>query len=315
MSAAGLLAVVPVRDGVLPLGGDEAVAEAGGRALLVGTGCNDAAHVLRGAGPLHAVELEGYTPGTAAAAVTAALAQLDPQRASPLILPGSPDGRDLAPLVAHALGHPLLAGAVAVHAGGARVARHGGAVMEDVTVEGPFVSTLQPGVRGVEAAAAEAANPPPVALDVTVAVGHAEPRIVAIEPPDPATIDLAEAPRIIGGGAGLGRAEMMDRLGVLAAELGCSVGATRVVTDWGWAPFERQIGTTGVAVAPDLYLAFGISGAVQHTAGLGDPPHVISVNLDVSCPMMHLADLAIVADAPAVVDALLARLNGAPTDG
>jgi electron transfer flavoprotein alpha subunit len=97
-------------------------------------------------------------------------------------------------------------------------------------------------------------------------------------------------------------------LGDVADRLGCSTGGTRVITDWGWLPFERQIGTTGVIVHPDLYLAFGISGAVQHVSGLGDPAHVIAVNTDASCPMMAIADLAVVTDAPALVAELARRL-------
>ncbi|NLA35039.1 MAG: electron transfer flavoprotein subunit alpha, partial [Actinobacteria bacterium] len=72
---------------------------------------------------------------------------------------------------------------------------------------------------------------------------------------------------------------------------------------------DRQIGTTGVVVNPDLYLAFGISGAVQHTAGLGHPDHIVSVNTDPHCPMMAMADLAVVADANATLDALAALLG------
>jgi electron transfer flavoprotein alpha subunit len=87
------------------------------------------------------------------------------------------------------------------------------------------------------------------------------------------------------------------------------MGATRVVTDAGWVGHERQIGTTGVVVDPRLYVAFGISGAVQHTSGLGDPQHVVSVNLDPHCPMMALADLAVVADASAVLRALADQLG------
>jgi electron transfer flavoprotein alpha subunit len=87
------------------------------------------------------------------------------------------------------------------------------------------------------------------------------------------------------------------------------MGATRVITDRGWVPHQRQIGTTGVVVDPDLYLAFGVSGAVQHTSGLGDPTHIISVNTDGHCPMMQLADLAIVADANATLDHLVVLLQ------
>jgi electron transfer flavoprotein alpha subunit len=86
------------------------------------------------------------------------------------------------------------------------------------------------------------------------------------------------------------------------------VGATRVITDRGWVPHARQIGTTGCVIDPELYFAFGISGAVQHTAGLGQPQHIVSVNTDPHCPMMQLADLAIVCDANAVVDELQRRL-------
>ena len=102
----------------------------------------------------------------------------------------------------------------------------------------------------------------------------------------------------------------MEQMGRIGTAVGASVGATRVVTDRGWMPHARQIGTTGVVVDPDLYLAFGISGAVQHTSGLGNPAHVISVNTDGHCPMMQLADLAITADANATLDELERLVGG-----
>ncbi|MBU6315034.1 MAG: FAD-binding protein, partial [Acidobacteria bacterium] len=113
------------------------------------------------------------------------------------------------------------------------------------------------------------------------------------------------------GGAGLDGPERMAQLSRIGAALGASVGATRVLTDRGWVPHERQIGTTGVVVDPRLYLAFGVSGAVQHTSGLGQPEHVVSVNTDAHCPMMQLADLAIVADANETLEEL-ERLLGGP---
>jgi electron transfer flavoprotein alpha subunit len=138
----------------------------------------------------------------------------------------------------------------------------------------------------------------------SIADAHVE-RVLA---PDAATIDLAEAGRIVGGGAGLSSSARFEQLAELGDRLGASVGATRVITDRGWVGHERQIGTTGVVVAPELYLAFGISGAVQHTSGLGHPDHVISVNVDAHCPMMQLADLGVVADANEVLTELLALL-------
>ena len=110
------------------------------------------------------------------------------------------------------------------------------------------------------------------------------------------------------GGAGLRGPQEFAVLAQVAAALSASVGGTRVVADADWLPFERQIGTTGVAVDPDLYLAFGISGAVQHVNGLGAPDAVVSVNTDPSCPMMAMADLALVTDAGPLLAELATRL-------
>ena len=157
-------------------------------------------------------------------------------------------------------------------------------------------------------------SPPPIqhlALDLP-SVPDAE--VLEVLPPDVSTMDLAEAPRILGGGAGLDSADRFAELSDVAAALDAAMGATRVITDRGWVPHTRQIGTTGVVVDPDLYLAFGISGAVQHTAGLGDPDHIISVNTEPHCPMMGMADLAVVADANATLDELARRL-AAPVPG
>jgi electron transfer flavoprotein alpha subunit len=300
-----VIAVVPVRSGGLPAGGDEVVAECGGRALLVGQGAAAAAYYLAGlASEARAWEVPGYAPAAWSAALAPVLAD-----EAVVVLPASPDGRDLAPRLAHLLGRPLLAGAVRVGPTGASVARHGGLVIEDVRAPGPFVATLQPGVRGVEPGVPAAVRVHSLDLPVPVA-DDAE--VLEVLPPDVTTMDLAEAPRIVGGGAGLDSAARFEQLQLIATALGASLGATRVVTDRHWLSHQRQIGTTGVVVDPRLYLAFAISGAVQHTSGLGSPDHIVSVNLDASCPMMQLANLAIVADANAVLDELAARLGVAP---
>ncbi len=314
-----MIALVPVRAGQLPVGGDEAVAEAGGRALLVGEGTAEAADALEGVA--HTVQLweqATYAPAAWADTLAAVLAAEDI-----VVLPASPDGRDLAPRLAFALDRPLLAGAVETGPGHAALARQGGLITETVVVDGPFVATLQPGVRGVEPS--PGLVPDITTIDPTTGANTeaGDPNLLEVLPPDPATMDLSEAPRIVGGGAGLGSAAAAALLGQVSDALGCSIGGTRVITDWGWLPFERQIGTTGVIVHPELYLAFGVSGAVQHVSGLGDPAHIIAVNLDASCPMMSIADLAIVTDAPTLVAALAARLGVAttgattddPTDG
>ena len=298
-----MIALVPVREGVLPAGAADCVAEAGGRVLVVGSGATDAAAAL-GAHTVH-VATTAAPFGRLVSALAHNLAAEDV-----IVLPTSPDGRDLAPALAHALGWPLVTGALTAGPGRATCTSWGGRVVTDVVPAGPFVVTLQP-----------SGAPPATAVEAgTLAVEHVELRAddwpvaecVALLPPDVSSMDLAESPRIVAGGAGLDGASRFELLGGVAAALGAAMGGTRVATDRGWLGHERQIGTTGVSVRPELYVALGISGAVQHTAGLGDPAHVISVNTDPHCPMMQLADLAIVADANATLDALAQRLGLAP---
>jgi electron transfer flavoprotein alpha subunit len=116
----------------------------------------------------------------------------------------------------------------------------------------------------------------------------------------------------VAAGLGIGSREALGLIGELADLLGASLGASRPLADRGWAPFERQIGVTGQVVSPDLYVAVGISGAVQHTAGIRDAQTVVALNLDASCPMMARADLAVVGDATEVVPALLRALRERP---
>lgn len=300
-----MIALVPVREGTLPGGADEAIAEAGGRAALVGDGTAAAAAELRAAREIVAWEAGAYRAGAWAQALAERLAD-EPQ----ILLPASPDGRDLAPRLARVLRRPLLAGAIAVRPGGATLVRHGGLLTEEARADGPFVATLQPGVRGV--GREELTDPPTVKPQALALPESHDAEVLELLPADPATIDLAEAPRVIAGGLGVGDLETFEHIAVVAQAIGASVGATRVATDAGWAPFERQIGTTGVAIDPDLYIALGISGAVQHTAGLGQPDHIVSVNVDASCPMMEMADLALVTDAGALLRALRALLTEEP---
>lgn len=303
-----MIAVAVVRAGQLPLGAAEAVAECSGRVVLVGSGTAEALSDLGGiVRDALVAEWGDFAPGSWAEALTPVLA------GEPIVvLPGSPDGRDLAPRLAAALHRPLLAGAIAVGPHRVDLARSGGSEIHRVTPAPAFVATLVPGVRGAEADPRLVADAP----RTIERPGSERPRdaqVAEILPPDPTSIDLSEANRIVGGGAGLDGPARIDQLTRIGAALGASMGATRVVTDRGWVSHGRQIGTTGVVVDPRLYLSFGVSGAVQHTSGLGAPDHVISVNTDAHCPMMQLADLALVADANATLDELERLLGTTPT--
>jgi electron transfer flavoprotein alpha subunit len=300
-----VIAVVAVRDGVLPLGAEETINEAGGRVLLVGSGTEHAGDELHGA-MTSAVcwEAGPYRPGSWSASLASELGSEDV-----VILPASADGRDLAPRLALALGRPLQAGAIRITPTGATLIRGGGRSLLEVEFHGPVVATLQPGSRGTDERTGDVAASRSISPNVTT-VPDAE--YEGLLPADPATMELREATRIVAGGAGLGSSEAMALLGTVATALGCATGATRVVTDAGWAPFSRQIGTTGQVVDPDLYIAVGISGAVQHVSGIGQPKDVVSINLDPSAPMMLMADLALVTDAAALTDELARRLGVSP---
>ena len=292
-----MIAVIPVRDGVAPAGADEAICEASGQAIIIGSGTPTAAETLRSFSThLWLVETDIH-----AANVVAALENINRSHDS-LILPATPDGRDLAPHLAHALGCPLYAGSISITDNKVSVSRNGGLSIVDFTPHQAFVATLQIGIRGTENISS---NPTLTPINMpSVSRPTSSVTSIAVLPPDASTMDLSEAPRIIGGGAGLESGDRFIQLQNIATALDASMGVTRVITDRGWADHERQIGTTGVVVDPDLYIAFGISGAVQHTSGLGQPEHIISVNTDAHCPMMQMADIAIVADANAVLEEL-----------
>jgi electron transfer flavoprotein alpha subunit len=303
-----VIAVVPVRDGTAPAGGDDAVAEAGGRALLVESAA-------------------GFAPGRWARALAPMVAEHDG-----VVLPASPDGRDLAPRLAAELDRPLYAGAVSVSEDRIDVVRHGGRSIERLAVRGPFVATLQPGPpdRWVTEGPMPPPGDPTLGREVREVVlagdgdgndggdggrdgggdgGVHDTETVEVLAPDPSTVDLAEAERVLAGGGGLDGPDRLAQLAAVARAIGASVGASRVVTDRGWVGFDRQIGTTGVAVDPRLYIALAISGAVQHVNGIGTPEHVVAVNTDPYCPMMGLAHVAILCDANALLDELATRLG------
>jgi electron transfer flavoprotein alpha subunit len=292
-----MLAVIPVRAGHLPSGGAEAAAECSGRVLLVGSGTADLD--TDGLGDhLRRIELGEFAPAAWAAALAPMLSDDDV-----IVLPGSPDGRDLAPRLAHVLRRRLFAGAVEIRPDRITVSRQGGLALHTFEVTEPVVATLQPGIRGVEPGIPGSAAEP-VEIDLSQMPRCADAEVVAVQPPDVATMDLARRPASSAAAPGSTRPTGSQQLARVATALGAAMGATRVVTDRGWVGHERQIGTTGVVVDPVLYLSFGISGAVQHTSGLGAPDHIISVNTDPHCPMMQMSDLAVVADANAVLDEL-----------
>ena len=128
-------------------------------------------------------------------------------------------------------------------------------------------------------------------------------------PADPRTVDLSEAERIVSGGFGVGGSSGMALLRRLAERMGAALGGTRVAADRGWLETDRFIGSTGKIVAPKLYIAFGVSGAGQHLAGITDSEWVVAINSDRTAPLLKRADLGVVGDLHQILPCLLDRLE------
>jgi electron transfer flavoprotein alpha subunit len=124
-----------------------------------------------------------------------------------------------------------------------------------------------------------------------------------------AGITLAEARVVIGGGRGVGSAEGFGPIEELAGLLGAAVGVSRAVTSAGWRSHSQQVGQTGTRISPDLYMACGISGAIQHLAGCQSAKHVVAINTDPDAPIISRADYAVIGDLSVIIPALLAAIK------
>ncbi len=240
--------------------------------------------------------LERYSPEVFAAT---AAARLSGGAYRGAFFAASAQGRDLAPRVAAALGVGLASDLTEfAFEGDAVVGKHPthiGKIITTVRLTGtPAIVTLRPGAvpasESPRAGKVEAAQPgldPAAARVVVTAVGAK----------GDAQLDLADAPVIVSGGRGLREAANFSLVEELAAAFGnAAVGATRAVTDDGWRDPSTQIGQTGRIVSPDLYVAVGISGAIQHLAGMRTSRTIVAINKDKDAPIFKLADYGIVGD-------------------
>ena len=132
-------------------------------------------------------------------------------------------------------------------------------------------------------------------------------------PREAGAVSLSDARVVIGGGRGVGGAEEFAILEELAALLGGTVGGSRVVTSLGWRPHRDQVGQTGTRIAPELYVACGISGAIQHMAGCKSAKHLLAINTDAEAPIMRSADYAVIGDLHEVLPAVVAAVRALPS--
>lgn len=233
-----------------------------------------------------------------------------------VLFAASAQGKDLGPRVAAKSGVPMASDALSIAMDGDGVSVthyvYAGKIIATMKLTAnPAVVSLRPGA--VEAASGEAES-----RVATVPFEPAASRVVVTESirGDARKLDLADAPVIVSGGRGLKAAEHFKLVEELAEAFGnAAVGATRAVTDDGWRPHSDQIGQTGRQVSPDLYVAVGISGAIQHLAGMRTSRTIVAINKDKDAPIFKFADYGIIGDVFEIVPALTAAIRDAKSKG
>jgi len=252
----------------------------------------------------------------AAAAWAAGIAQAAGEAGfDAVVAAGTARGNEVMAHLASRLDVPMAAGVVSAVAGTAgepwRLTRQimGGAVLEDLTMTGaPAVMTVAP--HAVQAEPAGATTQPEVnRLEPDLSDADLLAQVLAVESSGGGGADLAAARVVVGGGRGVGGAEGFGELIELAELLGGTLGVSRVVTSQGWRPHHEQVGQTGTKIAPDLYVACGISGAIQHWAGCQSAKTILAINTDADAPMVTRADYAVVGDLHQVVPAVIAEIR------
>ena len=293
----------------------EALGGAGVEALLVGGGPVALAPSLgaHGVATSHVVDDPAISGAYAPGAWGAALAGLATARGATAVLaPGTDRGSEVLAHAAARLAMPLAANVLAATPGDSwRLTRQrwAGSLLEDATLDAPIrLMSLAPHAVPVdERAGSPAAAVAPFAPQVSEA--DLAVRVTGHEAPAPGSINLADAKVVVGGGRGVGGAERFEVIEELAGLLGAAVGVSRVVTSAGWRPHTMQVGQTGVRIAPDLYIACGISGAIQHIVGCKSAKRILAINTDAESPIMGIADYAVIGDLHQVVPAISAEIR------
>lgn len=297
--------------------GHELASQSGGglAALLLGPAASDR---VADAGTLgadvvfapEATELRQFTVDGYSRAVGAAI---DAAGARLVLLPGTTGGRDIAPFVAAKRQAPYLVDCTRLRLDGdsvvgTRPVYQGKFLTEVIASADLVVATIHAGsFAEPEAASGHSAELRDLPIEFPAGSLRVTVKDLVSAPSGPTNLDAAHI--VVVGGRGLGEAENFKLVEQLAELLGGAVGATRAVTDLGWRPHYEQVGQTGKAISPQLYVGVAVSGAVQHTVGMRASDTIVAINRDADAPIFKLADFGIVGDVFEVVPALIERLK------
>ncbi len=284
-----------------------AVAGADAAAVVAELAAADVAEVIR----IDSPALASYTLDAFVAALSRVVVDEQPDE---VYLPHTYQARDFAPALAVALGRALVTDCVGTgRTGAGRVYVRPvfqGRLLADVVTDGPAIATFQAGaVRADSLVKGDAPAP------VRVVQADIEASAIRQKPEAPfrearQAVDLTQAERIVAVGRGIKEQDKVALAAQLAAVLQAEVGASRPICDAGWLPMDRQIGSSGQTVAPKLYLALGISGAIQHLVGMKGSRTIVAINKDAEAPIFEVADYGVVGDLFEIVPALIKELQG-----
>ena len=285
------------------------------RLALLGHGVKDLATQLAGyTVDVLAVDHEALAEYTGEAYVQAIQGVLGSMNPRLVLIAHTAQGYDLAPALAGALDLPLVTNCLALSLDGDRLVALRRILNEKVQAEvevrsdRPIVVTMRPGAQPPQGTGRGMMS----VTEVPASIDPQKVRVqfVRIERPEVHDIDLSSADVIVSAGRGIQKKENLKIIEDLATALGGVVGASRPLTDMEWLPKTRQVGQSGKTVRPKLYVACGISGAMQHLAGMKDAGLIVAVNTDPSAPIFEVAHYGVVANVLEFVPALLKELRG-----